>query len=135
MVPYVLIPTYDMPDTIKYRIHAGYIANQLQHHHHGTNLYYQCRNGWVSVIIFCCTCSWYIYHQVQQILDEKIIITIGEQWIPAQLLVKNVKITLWSVISWSSSHFFFPKKNKHHRVSEFSGYNNQKKKFLDIFYI
>ena len=64
---------------------------------------------------------------MQQILYEKIIITLGKQWIPAQLLMKNVKITLRSAISWGGSKFFFKKKNKHHRVSIIDGFGNSQK--------
>ena len=64
---------------------------------------------------------------MQQILYEKIIITLGKQWIPAQLLMKNVKITLRSAISWGGSEFFFKKKNKHHLVSIIDGFGNSQK--------
>jgi len=54
---------------------------------------------------------------VAQILYKKIIITLGKQWIPAQLLVKNV---LFHEVVVN----FFSKKNKHHHISMIDGFGN-----------
>jgi len=62
-------------------------------------------------------------------LYEKNIIILGKQLIPAQLLVKNAKITLRGVISWGGGHFFFKKKNKHHHISMIDRFGNSQKDY------